>query len=419
VTDSTPQESSDSITITVSSSAHEVSTPNTPIGQANGAPDEIITFQTGGSICSYGHPVEYQFNWGDGTYSTWSSATNASHSWSTPGSYSVRARARCTLDNTLVSGWSSVKTVQITTSSSFNLTISAVTGGPAPGFGGVSYPPPGNYTYNEDSEVSLSAIPNNGYRFSKWTGDLNITKAYDEEITLSMDRDKDITVYFYTQCGDVNGDLAITPADSQDVFGIFLGTISDPTEAQKENADVNCDGTKTEPKITPADAQAIFENFLKISELPGDCSCKSRTAATGTSSIQSNSLSHGIITIKDIVTKSKKKITMPVVISNISEIKSFGFDLLYPSEQLKFIGIKRTPFTNDFNELNSNIITDGLIRVGGFGLTPIQSNTPKVLVKLIFQVIGEAGKAGLLTITNTVDALENVEVKTGRLSIQQ
>jgi len=110
---------------------------------------------------------------------------------------------------------------------------------------------------------------------------------------------------------------------------------------------------------------------------------------------------------------------VPVVISNISEIKSFGFDLLYPSKQLKFIGIKRTPFTNDFNELNSNIIADGLIRIGGFGLIPIQSDTPKVLVKLIFQVIGEAGKTGTLTITNTVDALENVEVKIGRLSIQQ
>jgi len=262
VTDSTSRESSDSITINVSSSAHEVSTPNTPNGQSSGAPDEIITFQTEGSICSHGHPVEYQFNWGDGTYSTWSSATNASHSWSSPENYSIRVRARCTIDNTIISGWSSVKTVQITTSSSFNLTISAVTGGPAPGFGGVSYPSPGNYTYNKDSEVSLSAIPNNGYRFSKWTGDLNITKTYDEEITISMDQNKDIISNFYTQCGDVNGDLAITPADSQDVFGIFLGTISDPTEAQKENADVNCDGTKTEPKITPADAQAIFDTEL-------------------------------------------------------------------------------------------------------------------------------------------------------------
>ena len=46
---------------------------------------------------------------------------------------------------------------------------------------------------------------------------------------------------------------------------------------QKENADVNCDGTPENPKITPADAQAIFDKYLGRNELP--CSCSEQTRA--------------------------------------------------------------------------------------------------------------------------------------------
>lgn len=53
---------------------------------------------------------EYRFDWGDGRYSSWSSSQKASHAWSEPGTYSVKAQARYP---GIVSDWSEPKTVTI------------------------------------------------------------------------------------------------------------------------------------------------------------------------------------------------------------------------------------------------------------------------------------------------------------------
>ena len=92
---------------------HTVSTPSTPTGPSSGEVGQSLTFSTGGASCSWGHPVEYRFDWNDGTYSSWSSSSTASKVWSSPGTYEVRAQARCASDHSVVSGWSSAKTVVI------------------------------------------------------------------------------------------------------------------------------------------------------------------------------------------------------------------------------------------------------------------------------------------------------------------
>lgn len=63
-------------------------------------------FSTGSGPTNLGHSVEYRFDWGDGTYSEWSSATTVSQSWTSPGDYVVRAQARCATDKHIESGWS-------------------------------------------------------------------------------------------------------------------------------------------------------------------------------------------------------------------------------------------------------------------------------------------------------------------------
>ena len=93
---------------------HTVSTPNTPTGPSSGEVGQTLTFSTGGASCSQGHPVEYRFDWGDGTYSSWSSSTDGSHSWSASGTYQVKAQARCATDTSVISGWSSARDVSIT-----------------------------------------------------------------------------------------------------------------------------------------------------------------------------------------------------------------------------------------------------------------------------------------------------------------
>ncbi len=81
-----------------------VSTPDKPTGPTTGFDTETLTFRTGGATSNLGHSVEYQFDWGDGTTSSWGSAT-ASHSFAA-GSYAIKARARCVTHTSKVSGWS-------------------------------------------------------------------------------------------------------------------------------------------------------------------------------------------------------------------------------------------------------------------------------------------------------------------------
>ncbi len=92
---------------------HMVSIPGTPNGLPRGEKDVSYIFASGGSSCAQGHSVEYQFDWGDGSFSGWSSAANAAHSWSTPGAYTVRVQARCSVDINVVSGWSPDSVVTI------------------------------------------------------------------------------------------------------------------------------------------------------------------------------------------------------------------------------------------------------------------------------------------------------------------
>ena len=89
-----------------------ISTPTTPSGNSSGYTGTSYKFSTGGSKSNLGtgHPVEYQFDWGDGTFSSWGSPSlssySQSHVWSVPGTYPVRAWARCKNHPNNVSAWS-------------------------------------------------------------------------------------------------------------------------------------------------------------------------------------------------------------------------------------------------------------------------------------------------------------------------
>ncbi len=67
----------------------------------------------------------------------------------------------------------------------YSLTITA-------GSGGTTDPSPGTYTYNEGTEVTIRAIPDNGYEFSGWSGEASGTTHL---ITITKDSDKSV-IYF-------------------------------------------------------------------------------------------------------------------------------------------------------------------------------------------------------------------------------
>ncbi len=92
-----------------------VSIPSIPSGLNIGTVGTRYTYSTGGSFSNLGHPVQYFFDWGDGTSSGWLPAgiTTASKSWSSAATYSIRVRARCATDASAVSSWSVTKIVMM------------------------------------------------------------------------------------------------------------------------------------------------------------------------------------------------------------------------------------------------------------------------------------------------------------------
>jgi len=74
----------------------------------------------------------------------------------------------------------------------YTLTISATTGG-------TTDPAPGSHQYDPGTQVSVTAIPNSGYQFSSWSGDVTGST---NPVTVTMDSDKSITANFTSTGGD-------------------------------------------------------------------------------------------------------------------------------------------------------------------------------------------------------------------------
>jgi hypothetical protein len=108
---------------------HTVSTPSRPSGPSSGDTGQSLSYSTGGASCNEGHPVEYRFAWGDGTYSAWSASASANKTWDSAGTCLVKAQARCAVDTSVVSGLSSSRSVTITAGStaSYRVTVKQIT----------------------------------------------------------------------------------------------------------------------------------------------------------------------------------------------------------------------------------------------------------------------------------------------------
>jgi hypothetical protein len=98
------------------SASEGISAPNIPSGPINGIPGTGYSYSAWGSSSNLGHSIQYFFDWGDGTNSGWLSVdlNIASKSWSTTGTYPVKAKARCATDISIESSWSGVLPVTVT-----------------------------------------------------------------------------------------------------------------------------------------------------------------------------------------------------------------------------------------------------------------------------------------------------------------
>jgi parallel beta-helix repeat protein len=365
-----------------------------------------------GSASGGTSPYSYRWTFGDGGSST---AQNPSHTYSFAGNFT----ATLTVTDSASSQDSDPVTINVTSGTETRqLTLSTTTGAPASGNGGTTNPAPGTHSYPLGDSVSVRAIHYTNYRFSIWNGDVVSAYKYNENITINMNSNKSLSAFFCTRCGDPSGDLNITAFDSQVAFDIYLRRISNPSQCEFENADVDCNGI-----VSPGDSQAIFNKYLGIAELPADCSDKTRTMATEIISMQAEEPSATLLAIEDVQVNRDGYVFVPIIIDNPIDIDAFGFDLVFPSNVLTFLILENAELTEGYEQLDSNVISfqdtnHKILRVGGYNIHSDQTLSSGVLVTLVFKVTGEFKDPIPLSVIATYDDIKNVSTRDGIIKLK-
>lgn len=180
--------------------AETITVPSIPTGLPGGEVDQSLTYSSGSATSNLGHSLEYRFDWGDGSYSSWSSSTSASHSWSSEGTYTVRAQARCATHTSFVSDWSSGMSVNIRPISSVSARID-------------SYSPSSSVDVTVGSSITISVTftnsGNTAWSFiagaTVWDSNGNQVADYSQTLSAPLQPTQHITVSWthpVNQAGD-------------------------------------------------------------------------------------------------------------------------------------------------------------------------------------------------------------------------
>jgi len=317
-------------------------------------------------------------------------------------------------DTSIQSKWSEAIVVTVSsTAATFNLVLASKTNGSVPGIGGMLDPSAGTYSFSRGSSLDIKAIPSQNYRFSRWIGDISKAEAYDTRVSLFMDRNWALTASFCPPCGDINGDLMISPADAQIAMDIYMGKIRNPDFWEMENGDVNSDGTKAIPRISPKDAQHIFYKYLNKVELPGNCSGISRgdgifTQADDIAGFKDEGF------IEEIHGYVDEDVIIPILLDRTLEIGAFGLDIIFSSEFLDYIAIEETAFSKRFHQVEINLVEKGRLRIGGYNHLSLKNQGPCILIALVFRVTRTMQRPATVSIEHLVDDLEHGPVRIGK-----
>ncbi len=110
--------------------------------------------------------------------------------------------------------------------------------------------------------------------------------------------------------------------------------------------------------------------------------------------------------------------TVPIIIENPVNIDAFGFDLHFSPEILEFTALEPTELLKGFYQVDAYQLKEDELRVGGYGETPLLSESPEVLLTIVFRIKKTTPDPVILEITNTYDDLKNVVKKSGVIDIR-
>ncbi|NOR52501.1 MAG: hypothetical protein GQ536_00210, partial [Candidatus Aminicenantes bacterium] len=183
-------------------------------------------------------------------------------------------------DNPLVLTVDSVISIQANFIHRYDLTL-------ASSAGGTTDPEPGIYSYDDGTEVILTAIPENFYEFGGWSGTGSPEQEGDNPITIIMDSDKSIQASFirkYDLTMSVEGGGTTIPSPGTHRYRsgetVNVQAIADDTyEFSGWSGDVS--GTTNPVTITMDSDRSIKATFTKATVKKKGCFIA--TAAYGTS----------------------------------------------------------------------------------------------------------------------------------------
>jgi hypothetical protein len=180
-----------------------ITVPNIPSGPVSGYINTAYSYQTVPVSCPYGSAVQYQYDWGNSSYSTWLDTAEAAHYWTEASSYPIRVRARSNNNNELISEWSGTLVVNI-----YNIPTPDPTASPPP----IYIPPP------TDTVAPPAPVQDNTPPAGK---------------PLSTEENK--------VAGDLTGDNKVNVSDVSIIARLALGLVT-LGEEEALRADINGDG---------------------------------------------------------------------------------------------------------------------------------------------------------------------------------
>ena len=163
----------------------------------------------------------------------------------------------------------------------YNLTITAE-------IGGITEPLPDTYIHDSGEEVSITAIPDENYRFTQWTGDVPPDQENNNPLIVSIDSDKSVTANFIRQYKlEISAGTGGTTNPSPNIYSYDIGAEISIEAIPDENyrfVDWTGDASGTiNPIIITMDSdKSVTANFKAIPPSPkAEDGCFIATAAYG------------------------------------------------------------------------------------------------------------------------------------------
>ncbi|UCE43099.1 MAG: hypothetical protein JSV17_09205, partial [Candidatus Aminicenantes bacterium] len=108
-------------------------------------------------------------------------------------------------------------------------------------------------------------------------------------------------------------------------------------------------------------------------------------------------------------------VRIPVRVSSVFDMRSFGMEFRFSEENLHFVGIEHSDISQNFMVIQGNELEEGFVRIGGYGMNPIQKRSPGILCELVF--IGSGGE-GEVELIDLFDDLRNFEIRKSNTRIE-